>query len=329
MKSFKALVVREVANGNFTRDIEEVQAGFLPENDVLVNVKFSSLNYKDALSASGNRGVTRKYPHIPGIDAAGVVVEDRSGEYKEGDEVIVTSYDLGMNTPGGFGEYIRVPADWVVPIPEGISMKESMILGTAGLTAGIGIYKMLVNGQKPSMGKILVTGATGGVGTMAVAILTREGFHVVASTGKKDAHGYLKSIGAKEVIGREDVDDRSGKPLLKPAWAGAFDNVGGNTLATALKACGKDGTVISVGLVKSPKLETTVFPFILNGITLMGVDSATCDMDLRREVWNKLALEWKPDDLENLSEAVKLNDLEPHIQKILNGQVTGRVVVEM
>jgi len=327
MKTFKALVVTEKEPNVFSREVKDVQMDFLPDNDVLIEVKYSGLNFKDALSASGNKGVTKKYPHIPGIDAAGVVIEDRSGAFTKGDEVIVTSYDLGMNTPGGFGEYIKVPADWVVPMPEGLDMKESMILGTAGLTAGIGVYKMLINGLKPSGGKILVTGATGGVGSFAVAILAGEGFKVIASTGKKDVETFLRDLGADEIIGREEVDETSGRPLLKPRWAGAIDNVGGNTLATALKACSKDGVVIAVGLVASPKLDTTVYPFILNGVSLMGVASATCDMDLRQEVWNKLALEWKPANLNSLARIIKLDELNDHIDTILQGGVTGRVVV--
>lgn len=327
MKTFKALVVTENEPNVFKREVKDVEMDFLPDNDVLVNVKYSGLNFKDALSASGNKGVTKKYPHIPGIDAAGVVVEDRSGTFTKGDEVIVTSYDLGMNTPGGFGEYIKVPADWIVPMPEGLDMKESMILGTAGLTAGIGVYKMLINGLKPSGGKILVTGATGGVGSFAVAILAGEGFKVIASTGKKEAEAFLRGLGADEIIGREEVDETSGRPLLKPRWAGAIDNVGGNTLATALKACSKDGVVIAVGLVASPKLDTTVYPFILNGVSLMGVSSATCDMDLRQEVWNKLALEWKPSNLVSLAKMIRLDELNDHIDKILQGGITGRVVV--
>ncbi len=327
MKTFKALVVTENEPNVFEREVKDVEMDFLPDNDVLVNVKYSGLNFKDALSASGNKGVTKKYPHIPGIDAAGVVVEDRSGTFTKGDEVIVTSYDLGMNTPGGFGEYIKVPADWVVPMPEGLNMKESMILGTAGLTAGLGVYKMLINGLKPSGGKILVTGATGGVGSFAVAILAVEGFKVIASTGKKEAEAFLRDLGADEIIGREEVDETSGRPLLKPRWAGAIDNVGGNTLATALKACSKDGVVIAVGLVASPKLDTTVYPFILNGVSLMGVASATCDMDLRQEVWNKLALEWKPSNLGSLAKMIRLDELNDHIEKILQGGITGRVVV--
>ncbi len=329
MKTFKALVVTENEPNVFKREVKDVEMDFLPDNDVLVNVKYSGLNFKDALSASGNKGVTKKYPHIPGIDAAGVVVEDRSGTYTKGDEVIVTSYDLGMNTPGGFGEYIKVPADWVVPMPEGLDMKESMILGTAGLTAGLGVYKMLINGLKPSGGKVLVTGATGGVGTFAVAILAGEGFKVIASTGKKEAEAFLRDLGADEITGREEVDETSGRPLLKPRWTGAIDNVGGNTLATALKACSKDGVVIAVGLVASPKLDTTVYPFILNGVSLMGVASATCDMDLRQEVWNKLALEWKPSNLGSLAKMISLDELNDHIDKILQGGITGRVVVSL
>jgi putative YhdH/YhfP family quinone oxidoreductase len=326
-KNFKALYVRE-EDGSFSRKIEELPLDILPENDVLIKVDYSSLNYKDALSATGNKGVTRKFPHIPGIDASGIIEKDTSGKFDAGDKVLVTGYDLGMNTSGGFGGYIRVPGDWVVPLPEGLDQEEAMCLGTAGLTAGLAVYKLMINGLKPSSGKILVTGATGGVGSMAVAILSKDGFEVTASTGKKEAEGFLKSLGASELIPREEADDQSGKPLLRSRWAGVVDNVGGNTLATALKTTQKDGCVVSIGMVDSPKLETFVYPFILNGITLTGVDSATTEWSLRHEVWNKLALEWKPDMLKEICKTVPLQDLDHWIDEILKGKVMGRIVVK-
>lgn len=326
-KHFKALVAREMGE-NIVRTVEEVGFDFLPQNEVLIRVSYSSLNYKDALSATGNRGVTKSYPHIPGIDASGVVVEDSSGTFMPGFPVLVTGYDLGMNTPGGFGQYIRVPADWVVPLPAEFTLRDSMIFGTAGFTAGIAIYKMLRAGQTPGMGKILVTGATGGVGCMAVAMLSKLGFQVIASTGKPGAGDFLKKLGADEIISREEVDDQTGRPLLKPRWAGAIDNVGGNTLSTAIRACMKEGCVASIGLVASNKIDATVFPFILNGVNLHGVSSASMPMGPRLEIWNHLATDWRPELPEGLSKQICLDALEENIQAILKGEIMGRIVVK-
>ncbi|MEM6299920.1 MAG: YhdH/YhfP family quinone oxidoreductase, partial [Bacteroidota bacterium] len=227
MPTFKALRVHEQTDGTFSRQIESRSTDDLPEGEVLIRVHFAGLNYKDALSATGNKGVTRKFPHTPGIDAAGVVEESNHSDFKAGDEVIVTSYDLGMNTDGGFAEYIRVPAEWVVPKPNTLSLSESMILGTAGFTAGLSLWKMLQNDQNPEAGKILVTGATGGVGSFAVGICAKAGFEVIASTGKSEATEYLKKLGATEVVGRDYAHDDSKRPLLKPLWAGVIDTVGG------------------------------------------------------------------------------------------------------
>ena len=271
---FKAFQVREDDKGNFSRSIIERNINELPDNDVLIKVHFSALNYKDALSAIGNKGVTRSYPHTPGIDASGTVMGCNTPGFKVGDEVIVTSYDLGMNTDGGFAEYIRVPETWVVPLPNGLNLKQSMIMGTAGLTAAIGLYKLEMMGQTPEMGPLVVSGASGGVGTMAVGILAAAGYQVIASTGKEDAADLLKEIGAAEVVGREFVNDDSSRPLMKPNWAGGIDTVGGNTLSTMLKGCRPGGSIGACGLVGSPNLSTTVFPFIINGINLLGLDSA-------------------------------------------------------
>jgi putative YhdH/YhfP family quinone oxidoreductase len=290
-------------------------------------VHYSGLNYKDALSASGNRGVTRRYPHQPGIDASGIVEECNTGTFKAGDEVLVTGYDLGMNTDGGFGEYIRVPSEWVVPKPGNLDLEECMIYGTAGFTAALGIDRMLRMGQDPAAGPIVVTGASGGVGSMAVSILSKIGFDVLASTGKEEAADYLKELGAKDIIPREDVDDQSGRPLLRPKWAGGFDTVGGNILDTLLKACSVHGNIASCGNALSFKLQTTVFPFILNGVNLLGVNSATCPMQHRKQLWNKLAGEWKAEQLDLIKKVIALEELEENIQLILRGGVKGRVVI--
>ncbi|NWF88195.1 MAG: YhdH/YhfP family quinone oxidoreductase [Ignavibacteriaceae bacterium] len=327
-KTFKAMVVSEV-DGKFVTKITERKTDDLPKGDVLIKVKYSSLNYKDALSAAGNKGVTRKYPHTPGIDAAGIVAETQSNKFKDGDEVLVTGYDLGMNTSGGFAEYIRVPADWVVKLPVGLSLKESMILGTAGFTAGLAMYKLELCSEEKIDGEVLVTGATGGVGSLAVALLSKNGHHVVASTGKKDKANYLKILGVKDIIGREELDNQSEKPLLNRRWKAAVDTVGGNILATVIKQMDYRSSVASCGNVLSPELNTTVFPFILRGVNLLGINSAETPMELRVKIWQKLAAEWKLDCLNKIFTECPLEQLNEKIDLILQGQISGRVIVKI
>jgi acrylyl-CoA reductase (NADPH) len=326
---FKAMVVTETPEKTFQRGIQERAIDQLPEGAVLVRVHYSSLNYKDALSATGNKGVTRRYPHTPGIDAAGVVAAGSSPDFSPGDEVIVTSYDLGMNTAGGFGEYIRVPAEWVVKRPSGLSLRESMIYGTAGFTAGLAILKLTAAGLTPAAGEVLVTGATGGVGSLAVAILAHLGFNVVGVSGKPQGADFLARLGAKETISREAAIDRSGRPLLRGRWAGVVDTVGGEMLATALKSTDLNGTLTCCGNVGGPALNTTVFPFILRGVGLLGIDSQNCPMNQRQQVWQELAAAWRPEALASLADEVDLEGLDPKIDQILAGGLTGRVVVNL
>ena len=281
------------------------------------------------MSASGNKGVTRNYPHTPGIDAAGVVAESADSAFKPGDEVIVTSYDLGMNTAGGFGQYIRVPAQWVVPLPGGLGLKEAMCYGTAGFTAGLSVFKLVDHGVLPEHGEVLVSGATGGVGGIAVAILSKLGYPVVAVNGLVDEAAYLESIGAQRVISIEEAADQSGRPLLKSQWAGSIDTVGGEILATAVKSVKQWGTVVICGNAASPDLPINVFPFILRGIDILGIDSQNCPMELRSKIWNKLAGEWKPEQLENMASECSLTDLTTEIDTILAGKQKGRKVVNM
>lgn len=328
-KPFRALRITEDESGKFHRNIIERNIDDLPDGEVLIKIHYAALNFKDALSSTGNKGVTRNYPHTPGIDGAGIVVESKNDDFKEGDKVLVTSYDLGMNTDGAFAGYIRVPSAWVVRLPSGLSLKEAMIIGTAGLTAGIGLYKLEIMGQNPDQGAVAVSGASGGVGSMAVGILARAGYQVIASSGKENAEEFLKSLGASEVVDRDFVNDDSSRPLIKPKWAGAIDTVGGNTLATLLKGCKSGGSVGSCGLVGSPNLSTTVFPFIINGINLLGLDSANFPMKERQQVWDKLAGAWKLSNLESVATICKLDELDPHINGMLKGKVKGRVVVEM
>jgi acrylyl-CoA reductase (NADPH) len=325
---FNALVVRE-ADGSFTRQIERRSLADLLPGEILVRVHYSSLNYKDALSATGNKGVTRSYPHTPGIDAAGVVEASEGAEFYPGDEVIVTSYDLGMNTPGGWSQYIRVPVAWVVPLPEGLTLRESMIYGTAGFTAALSVHALQKHGVTPDQGEILVTGATGGVGSLAVGILAQAGYHVVAATGKPDAELFLRELGAADVMSRDQVLDTSPRPLLKGRWACVVDTVGGEYLATALKSTQYGGAVTCCGLVASADLSTTVYPFILRGISLLGVDSQNCPLDLRRQIWHKLTADWKLPNLDHLATERTLADLEPEIERILTGKQRGRIVVRL
>ena len=327
--SFKAMIVSESDDRNYTFKVSERSLESLPEGEVLIRIRYSSLNYKDGLSCIGNPGVTRIYPHTPGIDASGEVAESSDSRFKSGDLVVVTGYDLGMNTLGGFGQYIRVPADWVVPLPEGLSAKEAMIYGTAGFTAALSVHALQKHDISPEQGEIVVTGSTGGVGSISVLLLSNLGFDVVASTGKSSENNFLKGLGAKEVIDRDEVNDDSKKPLLKQRWAGGIDTVGDNTLATLLKTTKQRGAVAATGLVASPNLPTTVFPFILRGVSLLGIDSGETPMNLRCQIWNKLASDWKFPQLKQLSVDCLLDELAPEIDKILAGAQRGRVVVNM
>lgn len=328
--TFPTLWIQEATDGGYQRSIIERNSDDLPAGEVLIKVQYSSLNYKDALSAIGNKGVTRSYPHTPGIDAAGTVAESSSPAFAEGDEVLVTGFDLGMNTPGGFAGYIRVPADWVVKRPAGLSLQETMILGTAGFTAAISVDKLQRAGVRPQDGEILVSGASGGVGCLGVAILAQLGYQVVAGTGKVEAHDFLRQLGARDFLSREELVDGSGRPLLKTRWAGVLDTVGGAALTTAIKSTQLGGAVSCCGNVASPKLDLTVFPFILRGVDLLGVDSQNCPMPHRLELWQRLAGDWKPQRLASVMTATDLSGLkDTWIDAILQSKVHGRVVVEL
>ena len=346
MTSFKAL--RVTRNGdNYNMAVEEQQTDDLPAGEILVRVHYSSLNYKDALSASGNPGVTRNFPHTPGIDAAGVVEASDDKRFKSGDEVIVTGYDLGMNTPGGYGGYIRVPASWVVKLPAGLSLQQSMIYGTAGFTAALSVAKLQHAGLRPDQGEVVVTGASGGVGSIGVALLAKLGYEVIAGTGKAEAQEFLcGTLGAKSCLSRDDLaDDAPKRPLSKPRWAGVLDTVGGDILATALKSTRYGGRVSCAGAASSdsplselqsdslppPSLPSdSVFPFILRGVDLLGVDSVELPMAPRLELWQHLATDWNIAPLQDLMTEIDLNALnDVWIDKILAGQVLGRVVVKL
>ncbi|MCI0767309.1 YhdH/YhfP family quinone oxidoreductase [Bacillus sp. TL12] len=326
---FRAILVNEQEENQFERTLVERKIDDLPEGEVLIRVHYSSLNYKDALSATGNRGVTRKYPHTPGIDAAGEVISSQNPSFKTGDQVIVTGYDLGMNTSGGFGQYIRVPASWVIPLPEGLSLKESMMYGTAGFTAALSVHKLITAGITPDMGRILVTGATGGVGSVAVSILARLGYDVVAATGKVAEKEMLLHLGAKKIIHRGEMNDQLGKPMLKGIYAGVIDTVGGSTLATALKVVQYGGSVTTCGNVAGHEFTTSVYPFILRGINLLGIDSVQCPIALRKKIWALLGEEWKNLDLLLYTTECTLEELNDKFEAILNGELKGRTIVNL
>ena len=327
--SFYALVVREAAPGVFSKEIETQTTEDLPPGDVLVRVRYSSLNYKDALSASGNRGVTKRYPHTPGIDAVGTVVQSDSASCNPGDEVLVCGYDLGMNTPGGFGQYIRVPAAWVLPRPADLTAEQCMQIGTGGFTAAQSVSALLRSGVKPGDGPVLVTGATGGVGSFAICLLKHCGFTVIAATGKEAAHPFLRELGASDFLSREQAAAGRDRMLLRERWAGVVDTVGGPILATAIKATRYGGTVACCGNAASGELPVSVYPFILRGVTLTGIDSAQCPLSRRKEIWALLAGKWQGAWPTAISGTVRLEELAGCIDRMLQGKIRGRIVVDL
>ena len=328
---YKALLITETPNGKFERSIVERSINDLPAGDVLIRVHYSALNYKDGLSATGHKGITKNFPHTPGIEAAGIVEESQSPLYKQGDEVFITGYDLGMNTSGAYADYIRVPAEWVMPKPADLSCKDCMTIGTAGFTAAYALHKMEAMGQTPSYGPIVVTGSTGGVGSLSVAILAKAGYEVIAVTGKKEATDYLKFLGAARVEPREFLNDTLGKPLQRAAWAGAIDTVSGTMLTTLLKRCRRDGNIVATGLLSSIHFSTTIYPFILNGVNLLGIGAGQTPMPLRLKLWNKLMKEWNIcDKLPAIAQEINLDQLkDTYIDAILAGKTRGRVVVKL
>jgi len=324
-----AFVVNKTEDGKFISGIEELTVPTIGENEVLIKASYSSLNFKDALSSVGNPGVTRNFPHVTGIDVAGVIEESNSAEFTKGDEVLVTGYDMGMNTDGGHQSFVKVPASWVVKKPSNITDKEIMTYGTAGLTAGLSVNELLNNGITPESGEILVTGATGGVGSISVSILSKLGFDVVAISGKEDKIPFLKELGAKEVILRKDFDVENKKPMVKERFAGVIDTVGGNILAEALKALKYDGVATCCGLTSSFKLDTNVFPFILRGARLIGIDSVECKIDKKIAVWNKLANEFSIDSLTEITNEISLEELPVAYTSLIDGKAVGRYVVKI
>jgi acrylyl-CoA reductase (NADPH) len=329
VSTYKAFEVREETEKNFVGTIVEKSALELAEGSVSIEVCYSSVNYKDALSASGSKAVTREYPHVPGIDAAGTVLASTDSNFAMGDEVVVTGYDLGMNTAGGFGQQVTVPGGWVTKLPVGLSLRDSMVLGTAGLTAGLCVNKLLLNGITPEAGKVLVTGATGGVGIIACALLVKLGFEVVASTGKLAETAKLTALGVSEVISREAFSEENPRPMLKESYAAAVDVAGGTTLVNVIKSLSYGGSVAACGLVDSPALSATVLPFILRGVNLLGVDSVELPLAQKQQVWNLFANEWALTDIDSLAETIVLAELPAVLAKVLAGGAIGRYVLDL
>lgn len=326
MTDFKAFRVEKTDDG-VDQQIIQRSTDDLPDGELLIKVEYSSVNYKDALSAKGLPGVTRNYPHTPGIDAAGKVAESSDAGFAAGNAVVVIGFDLGMNTDGGFGEYIRVPAGWAVKLPSGLTARETMVLGTAGFTAALCVEKLERMGAAPGDGPVAVTGATGGVGSVAVALLAKLGYEVVASTGKADKEDYLKSLGAKSVIGRDVLSGENKRPLLGEDYAHGVDTVGGETLANLIKSLKYGGSVAACGLVGSPTFPAAVFPFILRSVNLLGIDSVELPIEHKAKTWSRLASEWKLGNLESMVHEIGLDDLSRTLDDILEGKVFGRTLV--
>jgi acrylyl-CoA reductase (NADPH) len=328
MQKFKAYRIHEIDKKTAAR-FEDLSVDQLDPGEVVVRVACSSVNYKDALAATGAGRIIRRFPCVGGIDLAGTVVESSDGRFAKGDAIIATSYDLGVSHDGGYAEYARVPADWIVPMPKGMTLRDAMALGTAGYTAALGVMRMEQNGLKPGNGPVVVSGATGGVGSIAIDILARLGYQVVALTGKAAETDYLKRLGAGEVLLREKLDLAKIKSLDKATWAGAVDNLGGDVLAWMLGTMKPGGTVASIGLAASMELKTTVAPFILRGASLLGIDSGYTPMQTRREVWRRLAADMRPPHLAEMTRTIAFDELRGAFAAFLEGRARGRLVVDM
>lgn len=328
MEKFKVYRLRE-ADKKVVGAFEDATVDDLDPGEVTVRVAYSSVNYKDALAATGKGRIIRRFPCIGGIDLSGTVTDSRDARFKKGDAVIATSYDIGVAHDGGYAEYARVPAAWVVPMPRGMTHFDAMALGTAGFTAGLAVVRMIHEGLKPGKGPVVVSGATGGVGSIAIDILAGLGHEVVALTGKEAEADYLKGLGAKEVMLRASLDLAKIKPLDKAMWAGAVDNLGGEILAWMASTMQIGAPIASVGLAASMNLNTTVAPFILRGVSLLGVDSVNCEMTTRQKVWERLASDMKPKHLAGATRTIPFERLPTVFEDFIGARVKGRVVVDM
>lgn len=326
--SFSALRIYE-ENAHTVARIVDLEMGDLDPGEVVIRVCYSSLNYKDALALTGAGKVIRRFPCVGGVDAAGVVESSQDARFHPGDEVIVTGYEMGVSHDGGFAEFVRVPAEWVVPLPEGITLFEAMALGTAGFTAALALYRLEQNELSPDKGSVVVTGATGGVGSLAIQMLAQRGYRVVAVTGKDNEHAYLRSLGASEILPRAAIDLASKRPLESARWAGALDAVGGSMLAWLTRTMKQEGAIACYGNAGGAELHTTVFPFILRGVKLLGVDSAATVMPLRRELWHRMSTDLKPALLQESVHSISLQELPDMCAAMLQGRSHGRTVLAL
>lgn len=328
MKSFKALMIEEGGNGTGCRFVQ-MDRQALDAGEVTIRVEWSSINYKDALAATGAGRIIRRFPCVGGIDLAGTVLDSADPRFKPGEPVIATSFDIGVAHHGGYAEVARVPASWVVPLPAGLSLFDAMALGTAGFTAALGIVRMEENGLRPERGAVLVTGATGGVGSLAVDMLAGRGYHVVALTGKEHEAAYLRELGAAEVLLRQQLDLTNIRPLDRARWAGAVDNLGGDMLAWVASTMQQGGTIASIGLAAGMALNTTVAPFILRGVSLLGIDSGYIGEPYRQGVWQRLAGDLRPVHLAEMTRVVPFDALPAQFDAFIAGRARGRVVVDV
>jgi NADPH2:quinone reductase len=328
MPAFRALRIHD-QGGKPTARYDTITLDDLCPGEVVIRIRYSTINYKDALAATGTSKILRKYPLVAGIDLSGEVVSASDGSVQPGTPVVVTGCGLSETHDGGYAEYARVPSEWVIPIPPGLDVWEAMALGTAGFTAAFGIHRMEENGQKPEQGEVIVTGATGGVGSLAITMLAGRGYDVVALTGKREAEPYLKALGAKRILLRDEIKMGT-RPLEEGLWAGAVDNLGGEVLAWLTRTVKPWGNIASIGLASSPELKTTVMPFILRGVSLLGINSVLNPRPQRLQVWQRLATDLKPRDLRSIvTRTVKLEDLMGVFDDYLNSRVTGRTIVEI
>ena len=327
MQTFRAFrIVNQ--DGQISGSVVDAALDELSAGDVVIKASYSSVNYKDALAATGTGKILRRFPLIGGIDVAGIVLSSADSRFREGDQVLVTGYDLGVAQDGGYAGYVRVPADWVVPLPAGLTLYDAMALGTAGFTAGLSVLRLERNGLRPAQGKVVVTGSTGGVGSIGVAALARLGYDVTAITGKDDAHDFLRELGAREVLPRTTLEMGT-RPLEKARWAGAIDAVGGDMLAWLTRTTDLWGGIASTGLTGGVELHTTVMPFILRGVSLIGIDSVTCPMEIRTEVWQRLSSDMKPASLQAIATEIPLEGLHDAFATLLAGKARGRFVVNV
>ncbi|GIW98728.1 MAG: oxidoreductase [Pirellulaceae bacterium] len=325
----RCLMVRSIGERT-TMQVETVSENDLPAGDVLIRVAYSSINYKDALATTGHRGIVKKLPHVPGIDAAGIVEASRDPRFAPGDEVLVTGYDLGQGVWGGWAEKIRVPGDWVVPLPSGLTLREAMVLGTAGFTAAQCVLALRRNEVFPESGRVVVTGASGGVGSLSVRLLAKQGYEVVAISGKREFHQHLTEAGAVEVWDRSALADAGERPMLSAQWAGGVDTVGGTPLTVLLRATRYGGAVAACGLVAGADLKMTVYPFLLRGVSLCGIASADCPSARRRRIWSLLSGPWKPTELDHFwVTEISLDQIPEKVAAMLQGHVAGRIIVNL